>query len=41
MKKNRKILEKIEDTVAFKKENEKYWNQKIPTMTCEKNGRSI
>lgn len=34
--KNRKTLEKIEDTVAFKKENEKYWNQKIPTMTCEK-----
>ncbi|ALA98607.1 hypothetical protein SKUN_001756 (plasmid) [Spiroplasma kunkelii CR2-3x] len=34
--KNRKTLEKIEDTVAFKKENEKYWKQKIPTMTCEK-----
>lgn len=34
--KNRKTLEKIEDTIAFKKENEKYWNQKLPTMTCEK-----
>lgn len=33
--KSRKTLEKIEDTIAFKKENDKYWNQKMPTMTCE------